>query len=334
VKPVSNYSEEIMTDTNDSLTYYGGGVKAMGGGKIGGYLVLFTPADSPDLQGDHFTKATDFFIDDGDQRPVLYRHGMHPVIKSRKLGKARLTVDDVGVFIEGELEIRDKYEKAIYQLAEKGALGWSSGSMSHLVTRKKTGKSFEILSWPIGEASLTPNPVEGRTSAIPLKSLVEEDVDFDEVIKSFEQESSIDFVLAGIPAISRFCESVAPNSLKDGSQRSEAAADAGKEFITIANVFGEAIYSYASRLVRRSEHRFLKSGREIDTSTVTQVEGLLAEIERVQPAFENVKSALTGIRNLSQMSATEQKAINEKARLALWDYCRITGTTPEEIENG
>lgn len=322
-------------DMNESLTYYGGEVKAMGGGKIAGHLIIFTGADSPDLQGDHFTKATDFFIDSGDQRPILYRHGMHPVIKARKLGKARLTVDDVGVFIEGELEIRDKYEKAIYQLAEKGKLGWSSGSMSHLVTRKPNGKSMEILSWPIGEASLTPNPVEGRTSAIPLKSLMEEEeLDFDEVIKSLDQESNLNFDLAGIPAISRFCESVAPNSLKDGSQRSAAAADAGKEFITIANVLGEAIYSYASRLVRRSEHRFLKSGREIDASTVAQVEALLSEIERVQPAFENVKAALSGIRSLSQMSVAEQKAMNEKARLALWDYCRITGTTPEDFNNG
>lgn len=319
---------------NDSLTYGGGGVKALGDWKIGGYLALFTPADSPDLQGEYFTKSTDFFIDNGDQRPILYRHGVHPVIKSRMLGKAKLSVDDVGVFIEGELLVRDKYEKAIYWLAEKGSLGWSSGSMSHLVTKKPNGKSLEILTWPIGEASLTPNPVEGRTSAVPLKSLVgEEDFDFDEVIKSLEQESNIDFVLAGIPAISRFCEAVAPNSLKDGTQRSDAAADAGKEFVTIANVFGEAIYSYASRLVRRSEHRFLKSGREIDSSTVTQVDGLLEEIGRVQPALDNVKSALIGIRNVSRISHTEQKAMNEKARLELWNYCRITGTTPEEIDN-
>jgi hypothetical protein len=323
---------------DDSLTYYGGEVKALGDGKIGGYLVLFTPANSPDLQGDHFTKGTDFFIDNGDQRPILYRHGMHPVIKARKLGKATLAVDDVGVFIEGELEVRDKYEKAIYQLAEKGKLGWSSGSMGHLVTRKPTGKSFEVLSWPIGEASLTPNPVEGRTSAMPLKSLTDEELDFDEVIKGLEQDeregSNQEFQLAGIPAIARFCEAVAPNSFKDGSQRSEAAADAGKEFITIGNILGEGIYSYASRLVRRSEHRFLKSGREIDTSTVTQVEGLLAEIERAETAFGNVKSALMGIRDLSRLSHVEQKAMDEKARLELWNYCRITGTTPEEFNNG
>lgn len=148
------------------------------------------------------------------------------------------------------------------------------------------------------------------------------------------QESNLDFVLAGIPAISRFCEAVAPNSLKDGSQRSEAAVDAGKEFITIANIFGEGIYSYASRLVRRSENRFLKSGREIHPSTVKDVEDLLAELDRMQVPIDNVKSALAGIVKVSQMSHTEQKALDERARFELWNFCRITGTVPEELENG
>ena len=320
---------------NDSLTYYGGAVKALGEGKIGGYLLIFTPSNSPDLQGDHFTKSTDFYIDDGDQRPILYRHGAHPVIKSRKLGKAKLTTDDVGVFIEGELELRDKYEKAIYQLAEKGKLGWSSGSMSHLVTRKPNGKSFEITSWPIGEASLTPNPVEGRTSAIPLKSLVEEDIDFDAVIKSLDQEaSSKEFVLAGIPAISRFCEAVAPTSFMDGSQRSEAAADAIKEFITIGRIMGEAFFSDHSRLVRRGEHRFVKSNREIDAATLEQTRIYIEDIKQVQAAFEEVKSTLEGILRVSEMGLTQQKALDEQARFELWNFGRITGKTPEELENG
>lgn len=317
----------------DSLTYDGGEVKALGDGKIGGYLVLFTPG-SPDLQGDTFTKETDFFINDGDQRPILYRHGMHPTIKARQLGSAKMTVDDVGVFIEGELKLRDRYEKAIYKLAEMGKLGWSSGSMGHLVTRKPSGKSFEILAWPIGEASLTPNPVEGRTSAIPLKSLTEEDIDFDQVIKSFEEAEAPQFVLAGTPAIARFCETVAPSSFANGTQRSEAAADAVKEFIAIANILGEAIYSDASRLVRRGEHRFLNSGREIDASTVNQVKGLREEIDRVAPAMESVKTALDSILGLAQMTLIEQKALDEKARFELWNFCRITGTVPEELNHG
>src|SRR5687767_10948561 len=83
---------------DDTLAFYGGSVKALGGGKVGGYLVLFSGPDDPDLQGDYFTKSTDFFIESGESRPILYRHGVHPVIKSRKLGKATITIDDAGVF--------------------------------------------------------------------------------------------------------------------------------------------------------------------------------------------------------------------------------------------
>jgi hypothetical protein len=319
---------------NESLTYYGGAVKAMGGGKVGGHLVIFTAPNSPDLQGEYFTKSTDFFIENGETRPILYRHGAHAVIKSRKLGRATLTIDDVGVFIEGELDLRDKYEKAIYGLVEKGKLGWSSGSMGHLVTKKPNGKSLEIVTWPIGEASLTPNPVEGRTSAIPVKSLMEETELLDDMIKEFDQEQSDQhFSIDGIPSIKRFCEAVAPMSLKDGSHRSESAADAAKEFITIAKIIGEAYDSYSSRLVKRTEHRFLKEGREIDSSTVSQVEQAIKDIETIEPAIQSIKDSLLGIRKLSELTRTEQKAMDEQARFALWNYYRISGYKPEELEN-
>jgi hypothetical protein len=321
-----------MNDSSDTLAFYGGAVKALGGGKVGGYLVMFSGPDDPDLQGDYFTKSTDFFVDDGDQRPILYRHGVHPVIKSRKLGRAKVTIDEIGVFVEGELELRDKYEKAIYSLAEKGKLGWSSGSMSHLVTKNPNGKSFEILSWPIGEASLTPTPVEGRTVALPLKEIVEEDLDFDAVIKSLdEEEYEQTFVLDGIPSIKSFCEAVSPTSMKDGSQRSKAAVDATKEFNTIAKLLGEGFHSYTSRLVRRTENRFLKEGREIHPATVQQVDSLLGEIGRIESAFDSVKDALNGMKKISDMSIAEQKALDERARLELWNFCRISGTTPEEL---
>lgn len=322
------------SEGSETLAYQGGAVKALGGGKVGGYLVLFSSADDPDLQGDYFTKGTDLFIDSGETRPILYRHGVHPVIKSRKLGKAKLTIDEVGVFVEGELELRDKYEKAIYGLAEKGKLGWSSGSMSHLVSKNANGKSFEITSWPIGEASLTPAPVEGRTTAIPLKEIIidDDELDFDSVVKEVEQEQYDEqFSIDGIPSIKTFCEAVSPTSMKDGNARSKAAVDATKEFNTVGKLLGEAFHSYASRLVRRTENRFLKEGREIHPATVQQVDQLLTELGRIEYAFSSVKEALSGLKKISEMTITEQKALDERARLELWNFCRISGTTPEEL---
>lgn len=318
----------------DTLAFYGGAVKALGNGKVGGYLVKFSGPQDPDLQRDYFTKETEFFIESGDVRPILYRHGAHPVIKSKKLGKATLTIDDVGVFVEGELDVRDKYVRAIYSLVEKGYLGWSSGSMAHLVTREPNGKSFNVKSWPLGEATLTPSPVEGRTSAFTLKDLEPDELDIDAVVKSLDQEEfDQQFSIDGIPSIKSFCEAVAPNSLKDGSHRSESAANAAKEFVTIAKIAGEAYDSYASRLVKRTESRFLKQGREIDPSTVKQVESTLADMEKVIAAFQSVKESLEGIKKISDMSVSEQRAMNERARAEMWNFCRISGLAPEELEN-
>ncbi len=158
----------------DTLVTFGGAVKAIGNGKVGGYLVLFSTDDSPDLAGDFFTKDTDF----GPHRSsvVHYSHGWDGTLKRAVLDDdASLKMDDVGVWVEAQLDLRDEYQRAIYGLAEKGALGWSSGTASHLVERETKGAANWIKRWPLGlDASLTPTPCEPRTQAVPLKSLTAE----------------------------------------------------------------------------------------------------------------------------------------------------------------
>ena len=159
-----------MNESSETIVFYGGEVKALDDeGKIGGYLVRFSGPKDPDLAGDFFTKETDF--GPINQSPILYHHGMDGTLKSQSLGLGNLKIDDVGVWLEGQLELRDEYEKAIFGMAKGGKLGWSSGTASHLVEREMVGKSWHIKSWPLGlDASLTPTPCEPRTKAIPLKS--------------------------------------------------------------------------------------------------------------------------------------------------------------------
>ena len=155
---------------HDTLVWFGGEVKALDdSGKIGGYLVRFSAADDPDLAGDFFTKNTDF----GPIKtsPILYHHGMDQQIKGTRLGIGELEMKDAGVWLQGQLDLRNEYEEAIFEMAKQGKLGWSSGTASHLVEREAVGKSWHIKSWPLGlDASLTPTPCEPRTKAIPLKS--------------------------------------------------------------------------------------------------------------------------------------------------------------------
>jgi HK97 family phage major capsid protein len=159
--------------TTDTLLAIGGTIKALGDGRVAGYLVRYTDATAPDLTGDYFDAMTDFDAEDGDRVTVYYGHGFDPVLKHRKLGRGTLRFDDVGVWVEAQLQMRDEYEQAIYAMAEAGKLGWSSGTLPNLVEREDEGTAKRITHWPLGkDASLTPTPAAGlvATQVLPLKA--------------------------------------------------------------------------------------------------------------------------------------------------------------------
>lgn len=165
----------------DTLITFGDGVKALDDkGKVGGYLVRFGSENDYDLSSmkDYFTAETDFGIDDWDNAKsiVLFQHGQDKQLGKRRLGSGSMKMDNVGIWIEAQLNIRDEYEAAVYELAKKGKLGWSSGVPAHLVDREqKDNGAHHIKSWYLGtDASLTPNPAEYRNGAISLKSLMED----------------------------------------------------------------------------------------------------------------------------------------------------------------
>jgi len=152
----------------DTLVYLGGEVKALGDGRVGGYLVRFTNPDDVDLEGEYFDASTDY--GPAKESATYYNHGMDAKLGRRTLGSGPLKSDDVGVWVEAQLQLRDEYEKAVYQLAKAGKLGWSSGTAAHLVEREQKGEAVHITRWPLGlDASLTPTPAEPRNMAMPLK---------------------------------------------------------------------------------------------------------------------------------------------------------------------
>lgn len=149
--------------TSPTVVLHGSGLKAVGDGKIEGYLVRFTDKDHPDLYGDYFTKDTFYDVEPGDKVTLYYAHGMDPILGKRVLGKGIVNVDEVGLWVEAQLELRDEYERAIYSLAQKDVLGFSSGTLPFLVEyEEQDNGTFWIKSWPIGkDASLTPCPAAG-----------------------------------------------------------------------------------------------------------------------------------------------------------------------------
>ncbi len=157
-----------MNDT--ALVTYGSSVKSNGARGFCGYGLLFGGVD---LENETFPPTVDLGLEGRLTVPALWRHGMDSEIGIRKFADASFRRDSKGLFIEGEFLRLDKVENDLLAAINRGKLGFSSGSSSHLVRKKQRGNTVEISHWPIAEVSLTPTPVEPRALVLPLKELRE-----------------------------------------------------------------------------------------------------------------------------------------------------------------
>lgn len=135
---------------------------------VAGYGVVW---GGRDLEGEYFTKETDFWFDRITEEPmVLYHHGHDEDVQKQVVGRtSHKATDDQGLWIEAQIDRHNEYAEAIAELVEDGKLGYSSGAVGHLTEREKDG---QIRSWPIAEFSLTPTPAEPRTLGVrALRSL-------------------------------------------------------------------------------------------------------------------------------------------------------------------
>jgi len=156
-----------------TLVSFGSAIKADDKGIVRGYLVRFGGAD---LEGDYFTKNTDFGrpFTTGVREPMnlYYHHGQDRTIGKSQIGFGFITKDDKGLWYEAQVQMADEYQKMIADLAKSGKLGYSSGATGHMVERKKMSDGrYEITRWPIGEASLTPTPAEPMNMVKSLKDM-------------------------------------------------------------------------------------------------------------------------------------------------------------------
>ena len=142
---------------DEELIYSGGEVKALGGGRVGGYLVRFSTPQDPDITGDFFTKDTDF--GPATKSAAWFHHRQDAQLEDGTIVKAlkkrftdvTLTKDEFGIWAEGMLQLRDQYEKFVHDQVEAGKIGFSSGTAPHTVDREPVSKGvFWIKSWPLG----------------------------------------------------------------------------------------------------------------------------------------------------------------------------------------
>lgn len=166
---------------DDTLIYYGGDVKALGSGRVGGVLVRFGSPDDADVQGDYFHEGTDLGRAVKAGCDVVYHHGLgrrgdaySVKLGNRVVGDGSLRRGAEGWEIEAQLDLSDRDVEALYEDVEAGRMGWSSGSTDRLVARTAVKGKTRIDRWPIVEASLSPRPVDPRNKAYALKSLIDE----------------------------------------------------------------------------------------------------------------------------------------------------------------
>lgn len=157
-----------------------GEVKAITEGGEHKLLVLGAPFGSPkdlDWDGQFFSAKTDFMLDLGDTRPVLYMHGRGPEGKPLQspevVGKAvAVKKDEKGLWFEVILDVTKALGKRLWEKALKGLVRASTGCVAHLF---REGDKGEILKWNIGELSLLDlgqnrKPANDNAIAVALKS--------------------------------------------------------------------------------------------------------------------------------------------------------------------
>ncbi len=113
-----------------------------------------------DLEGDQFTKDTDLDIERAVGRGVYYHHSLLPEV-THEIGRiSDIEVKADGAWIEAQLDLHKEYVEEVLSLIEKGSLGYSTGTASHLVIRDE---QKNLKRWHIMELSVTPTPAEHRT---------------------------------------------------------------------------------------------------------------------------------------------------------------------------
>lgn len=138
------------------------------------------PSLGKDRQGEFFSKNTDFMIEIGDSRPVLYFHGDEPwgdpQAKPQVIGRATAShKDEKGLWFEVVLDKSKKFAERVWKSAVKDIAKASTGAINYLVRKAPSG---ELLTWPIGELTLV-DQGQGRMAVnqlatVALKAVYEE----------------------------------------------------------------------------------------------------------------------------------------------------------------
>lgn len=213
-----------------AVGFDGGAVKALGDGRIEGYLVRYGSPEEADVEGEFF--AGDTYFGKSESLDIYYEHGCRrrkgdrfwPVFANRPIGDGAIKSLADGRWFSGQLDLDLPGAADLYAEIEAGRMGWSSGSTERLVQRipvkSRLGKVVrKIARWPLTEATITPMPVDPRNRIYAIKSLPD-DVDGDASDPSEEREAvAAKSLLDALSKLVADAEEIVPLLEKAASQR-------------------------------------------------------------------------------------------------------------------
>lgn len=153
-----------MSDVNASENtrlVHGSMVKALGGGKFGGFGVYFTGPEEVDCDNEYFSSEMtleDFELADRKTIPILYAHGLDPKVGRRRLARASFELKPQGLWVEGRFADSDSVVTDIESLMAFGKVSYSSSACPHMTEKERQGSVTKVKTWPIAEVSFTTHP--------------------------------------------------------------------------------------------------------------------------------------------------------------------------------
>jgi len=160
-------------------------IKGLSQNRFGGYTAVWGNPKQLDLQGDYFTRETDFALEAYPTRPLIHHHGQTAAMGRTIIGTIdSWKKDDIGLWCEGEFKrldddtdlfdeeerkLREEYIEIIKEKIAAGELNFSSGALGHLVKRLDDGFLSE---WFWCESSDTGSPAEPRRTEIELMKAI------------------------------------------------------------------------------------------------------------------------------------------------------------------
>ena len=221
------------------------------------------PFGGSDLDGERFTKGTDFALDWEISRPLFYNHMLDETVGRKQIGKVlEHEITDDGVWVKAQLDKRTRYYGMVKELIEQQALGFSSGAWPHLV---KTASDGEIKEWPWWEMSLTPTPANPDAVVYSIKA-----TDVLEDVRLSKPTDALDAaVKAAIAAVTNESEAEVP-------QGSAATATSEPRTERVRAEFKAWIAETADRAEFRA-----KSGRELskrNLETLREAHRIIGEL--------------------------------------------------------